>query len=36
MEGLEKWLMFIVAMSNAILGYVEKRKARRANDEPTS
>lgn len=36
MYGIENWLMFIVAISKLVLEYVEKRKARRSNDEPTS
>ena len=36
MNGLDVWLRFIAAMSKTILDFVEKRKARRSNGEPTS
>jgi hypothetical protein len=36
MNSTDGWLWFIAAMSKIILDFVEKRKARRGNGEPTS
>ena len=36
MNSFDSWLKFIAAMSKIILDFVEKRKARRRNGEPTS
>ena len=36
MSDTETWLKFVASMTKIFLEFVEKRKARRSNDEPDS